>query len=113
MRARACELTACTQEFAFDYGDGTGALLDLIALSATSECMAAFSVYATTRHVAEVEDQALAAGLASQVVSDFHVAAPLARAGRDSMLGADRVSSVRKRGPSTETNQPCAVDAPE
>ena len=64
---------------------------------------------------AEVEDQALAVGLVSQVVSDFHVAAPLARAaaGRDSMLGADRVSSVRKRRPTTETNQSCALDAPE
>ena len=41
----------------------------------------------------EVEDQAPSASLVSQIVSDFNVASPLARAGRDSMLGADRVSS--------------------
>jgi hypothetical protein len=51
---------------------------------------------------AEVEDQALAASLVSQVVPNLHVAAPLARGGRDSMLGADRVSSraeERGKGP--------------
>jgi hypothetical protein len=32
---------------------------------------------------AQVEDQGSAASLFSQVISDFHVAAPLARAGRD------------------------------
>ena len=37
----------------------------------------------------EVEDQAPAASLVSQVVPNLHVAAPLAHAGRDSMLGAD------------------------
>jgi hypothetical protein len=42
---------------------------------------------------AEVEDQAPAASLVSQVVAELHVAAPLARACRDSLLGADRVSS--------------------
>ncbi len=42
---------------------------------------------------AKVEEQAPAASLVSQVVTDFHVAAPLARAGRDSVLGADRVCS--------------------
>jgi len=42
---------------------------------------------------AEVEDQDLAASLVSQVVVELHVAAPLASACRDSLLGADRVSS--------------------
>jgi hypothetical protein len=52
---------------------------------------------------AEVEeDQAPAASLVSQVVPKLHVAAPLACACRDSMLGADRVSSraeERGKGP--------------
>ena len=39
---------------------------------------------------AEVEDQAPAASLVSQVVKNIHVAAPLAHAYRDSMPGADR-----------------------
>jgi hypothetical protein len=42
---------------------------------------------------AEVEDQAPAASLVSQVTPNLHFAAPLARAGRDDMLLADRVSS--------------------
>ena len=45
------------------------------------------------RH-AEVEVQAPAAGLVSQVVPDFHVAAPLACAGRDGEQRADLVSSL-------------------
>jgi hypothetical protein len=40
-----------------------------------------------------VEDQAPAASLVSQVFPSLHVATLLARACRDSMLGADRVSS--------------------
>jgi hypothetical protein len=48
---------------------------------------------------AEVEDQAPAASLVSQVVPKLHVAAPLACACRDSMLGADSVSSrAQERG---------------
>ena len=53
------------------------------------------------RHAA-VEDQAPADSLVLQVVPNLHVAAPLARAGRDSVLGADRVSSraeERGKGP--------------
>jgi hypothetical protein len=42
---------------------------------------------------AEVEDQTPAASLVSQVVAKLHVAAQLARACRDSVLGADLVSS--------------------
>jgi hypothetical protein len=48
---------------------------------------------------AEVEDQAPAASLVSQVVPKLHVAAPLARACRDSVLGADRVSSRAEERP--------------
>ena len=44
------------------------------------------------RHAA-AEDQAPADSLVLQVVPNLHVAAPLARASRDSVLGADRVSS--------------------
>ena len=42
---------------------------------------------------AEVEDQAPAASLVSQVVAKLDVAAQLARACQDSVLGADRVST--------------------
>ena len=41
---------------------------------------------------AEVEDQVSAASLVPQVISDLHFRAPLARACRNAMLGADRVS---------------------
>ena len=46
---------------------------------------------------AEVEDQAPAARLVSQVVADLHIAAPLACAGRDPVLCANRVSSRAKQ----------------
>jgi hypothetical protein len=60
-------------------------------------------------HDAEVNDQAPAARLVSQVVPDFHIAAPWACAGRDAELCAD----LWKRGQSTETIQSCALNAPE
>jgi hypothetical protein len=44
-------------------------------------------------YLGEESDQAPAASLVLQVVPNLHVAVPLARAGRDSVLGADRVSS--------------------
>jgi hypothetical protein len=48
---------------------------------------------------AEVEDQAPASSLVSQVVPNFHVAAPLACACRYPMLGAHRVSSRAEERP--------------
>ena len=54
---------------------------------------------------AEVEDQASVASLVSEVVPKLHVAAPLARAYRDSMLVAARVSSrAEERGKEPNIN---------
>ena len=47
---------------------------------------------------AEVEDQAPAARLVSQIAADLHVTAPLACAGRDPVLCPNCVSSRAKQG---------------
>ena len=74
-----------------------GGLTSLLKTQLRGGCVGGW-VFEDSRD-AEVEDQAPAASLVSQVVPKLHVAAPLACACRDSMLGADSVSSrAQKRG---------------
>ena len=61
---------------------------------------------------AEVEDQAPAASLVSQVVPNLHDAAPLACACRDPMLGADSVPSRVEERPKHSHEPVCALVAP-
>ena len=56
---------------------------------------------------AEVEDQTTAPGLISKIVADLYVAAPLACAGRHSMLCAHDVSGRAEQEPDPLTIQSC------